>query len=116
MLKELSKDYKIMIVTSNLSRVIKKALKDNNINEIEDVVGSDRERSKVKKLEIIKKNNPKSKIYYVGDTTGDIYEGREAGVKTVATTWGFHSRDKLERSKPDYIVDAPEDIFKILDN
>jgi len=52
-------------------------------------------------------------IYYIGDTTGDIKEGKEAGVKTVGVTWGWHSKALLAASRPDYLFDTPEDLLQL---
>ncbi len=112
-LEKLSQNYKIMIITSNLSRVIESSLKANNIRVIEEVIGADKEKSKVKKIEKVKKKYPESKIYYVGDTTGDIYEGREAKVTTIGVTWGFHSIRKITSSKPDFLVNSPKELLSI---
>lgn len=51
--------------------------------------------------------------YYIGDTAGDIKEGRLAGVITVAVTWGWHTREKLAALNPDYLIDAPEDLLSL---
>jgi phosphoglycolate phosphatase len=50
-------------------------------------------------------------IYYIGDTTGDIKEGKEAGVKTVGVTWGWHSKEKMASAKPDYLFDTPQELL-----
>ncbi|MFO7807208.1 MAG: HAD hydrolase-like protein, partial [Candidatus Moraniibacteriota bacterium] len=78
------------------------------ITTIEEVIGADKEKSKVKKIEKVKKENPGSAIYYVGDTVGDIYEGRKAGATTIGVTWGFHDKEKMESAEPDYLVDSLE--------
>ncbi len=51
---------------------------------------------------------------YVGDTSGDIEAGREAGVKTMGVAWGIQCNEKLEASNPDYLFDTVFDIKKIL--
>lgn len=51
---------------------------------------------------------------YIGDTVGDIKEARAAGVATAAVTWGWHSRERLSKVKPDFLVDTPADLLKIL--
>lgn len=53
------------------------------------------------------------RTYYIGDTIGDIREAKEVNVKTVAVTWGWHSREKLLSTGPDYIIDTPEELLKI---
>jgi len=34
-------------------------------------------------------------------------------VKTVAVTWGWHPRGRLERARPDMIVDSPEELLAL---
>ena len=40
----------------------------------------------------------------IGDSAIDIETGKNAGVKTVAVTYGFRSRPEIERAQPDLIV------------
>ncbi|MGZ3648342.1 MAG: HAD family hydrolase [Syntrophales bacterium] len=49
----------------------------------------------------------------MGDTTGDIKEARLAGVRTVAVTWGWHSKEKLETVRPDYLIETVKDLLQI---
>ena len=49
---------------------------------------------------------------FIGDMTVDIETGKNAGVHTCAVTYGFDSRQKLERSAPDFLVD---DILQLKD-
>lgn len=43
---------------------------------------------------------------YVGDMVEDIISARKAGMKSVAVSWGLHTRDKLQEAKPDYLADS----------
>ena len=66
-------------------------------------------------LKIIDMLNYDSKdVYYIGDTEVDILTAKNAGVKSIAVTWGFRTREFLEKYDPDYIVDSPEEILKII--
>ena len=49
----------------------------------------------------------------VGDTTFDIEMGNRAGCKTVAVTWGNHSRQQLTEAQPTFIIDSIEQIKDI---
>lgn len=49
----------------------------------------------------------------VGDTTHDIEMGKRAGIKTCAVTYGVHSREALEKAKPDFMVDKAEEIITV---
>jgi pyrophosphatase PpaX len=52
---------------------------------------------------------------YVGDSPFDIRAAKAAGMYAVAVTWGrIHDRSKLEREKPDAIVDTAEGLLEHL--
>ena len=49
---------------------------------------------------------------YVGDAPFDVQAARAAGVAAIAVTWGrMHDRDRLERARPDAVVDTPEELL-----
>ena len=52
--------------------------------------------------------------FYVGDTKGDMIEGRQAGAVTLAVTWGWHSAEKLTEGTPDNMVLTPVELEKLL--
>jgi phosphoglycolate phosphatase len=114
--RELHKNHCLIVVSSNDSASIKEALKlfhyDGYFREI---LGSDFMFSKKEKiLYAIKKYQVTPQdIYYIGDTTGDIKEGRQAGVKTVGVTWGWHSKEKMAAAKPDYLFDTPQELLQL---
>lgn len=112
-LAELSKRNKVYIATSNLSNVVKDYLESQNITGIEDIIGADRETSKVKKIESIKAKHPNSEVFYVGDTKGDMVEGKLAGAKTIAVLWGWHDAERLKEGEPDYIAERPSELLTI---
>jgi pyrophosphatase PpaX len=43
---------------------------------------------------------------FVGDAPFDVQAGRAAGVHTIGVTWGFFTREQLEREAPDDLVDT----------
>ncbi len=112
-LAQLEKKAKIYIVTSNLTDIVKSHLNSQNITAFEDIIGADREVSKIKKLETIKSKYPNSEYFYVGDTKGDMVEGKLAGVKTIAVTWGWHDKKRLEEGSPDFVVEKPSEILSL---
>lgn len=52
---------------------------------------------------------------YVGDSTGDIAVARNAGVFSIAVTWGYHDVDRLKAAGPDLLVDDPALLLDIAD-
>jgi pyrophosphatase PpaX len=57
--------------------------------------------------------NPTTTVY-VGDSIHDMKSGREAGVRTAAALWGPFGRAHLETAKPDYWLEAPEDLVRLM--
>jgi len=115
-LSELAKKCKIYIVTSNLTGVVKTYLESQKIMTIEEIIGADKEVSKIKKIEYIKSKFPNGKFLYVGDTKGDMIEGKKAGVKTVAVSWGWHSVSKLKEGNPDFIVKRLNELLSLVND
>lgn len=57
-------------------------------------------------LELLKRMKlKKDEVLVVGDTTFDIDMGNSAGCKTVAVTYGNHSRERLMDSNPTFVID-----------
>lgn len=52
--------------------------------------------------------------YYFGDETRDMESSHKAKVKSCAVTWGFHAKEVLTKFNPDFILDNPQEILKIL--
>lgn len=115
-MEELAEQNKIIVITSNATQTVKAALRFNNIDCFEEVLGADKETSKVKKINYVKSKYKGYELFYIGDTAGDMIEGKKAGVKTVAVTWGFHNEEKLRKENPDFIVHSPAELADVLKN
>ena len=115
-LMELKKENTLAVISSNVTRVINGILSQHGFDGcFRDVMGADFGYSKTDKI-LHAMNSfqvEKDKTYYIGDTTGDIKEARLAGVKTVAVTWGWHSKEKLETVMPDYLIETGDDLLMI---
>ena len=51
---------------------------------------------------------------YVGDSEVDVVTGRNAGMKTIAVTWGFRTKEELITAGAQYIIDKVEELQKYL--
>jgi pyrophosphatase PpaX len=57
--------------------------------------------------------DPRATIF-VGDSIHDLQSGREAGVLTGAVLWGPFRRDDLEPAAPDFWLERPHQLRKLL--
>jgi len=106
----------LVIISSSGSRPIRETLESNRFNGcFRAILGSDFMLSKVAKIAHAMESYEidAERTYYVGDTAGDIREARQAGVKSVAVTWGWHSRETLKAAEPDFMAEKPEDLLTV---
>ena len=117
LLKTLSGQHTIVIVTSNYDRLIRRGLSQNGVAECVSLVldarqpgtKSDKIRHTLERL-----GHPPEDGFMIGDTRGDIRHGRLAGVRTAGVTWGYQTRKTLEQESPDFIVDSPQELLRLL--
>lgn len=115
-IEELHKSNCLIVVSSNDYASIKEALDYFHYDDyFRDILGSDFMFSKKEKILYAAKKyqTPLNDIYYIGDTTGDIKEGKQAGIKTVGVTWGWHSKEKMAAAQPDYLFDKPQELLNL---
>lgn len=113
-IERLSQYHKIIIMTSNRSDIVEDFLVQWGISGIRETLGGDKGQSKVMKIGLALQEYAPSRAWFVGDTSGDIVEGREAGVRTIAAGWGWHSHDLLQAASPDYYVHSPQELLDLL--
>lgn len=115
-LAELKKRHGLIIISSNSSFAIRLMLAKFGFDPyFDDVLGADFNFSKIEKILYAMGHYGTNggHTFYVCDTAGDIREAREAGVKAVAVTWGWHPRERLERARPDAMMEQPEDLLRL---
>jgi len=115
-LQELKKNHCLIVISSNDAPTIQEALRLYDFNGIfQEILGSDFMFSKKEKILYAAKkyNATLHDIYYIGDTTGDMKEGKQAGIKTVGVTWGWHDKIKMALSNPDYLFDDPQELLQL---
>ncbi|MFH1769614.1 MAG: HAD-IA family hydrolase [Parcubacteria group bacterium] len=116
-LQELSRNYKLGIVSSNSSENISNVLRRYGIADDFDFIYSS---SSIFGKHLILKNMCKKykikpvEILYVGDENRDIIGARKANIKTIAITWGYNSEKLLQKENPEYLARTPEEILTIL--
>lgn len=104
--------FPLYFITSNSSEAILSFAARTGIDHFRDVLGADKEPSKVKKIRQVRASHPDAPAYYVGDTKGDMIEAREAGAIAVAAAWGWHPLEKLQEGAPDVVLRRPHDLLE----
>ena len=106
----------IGIVTTNLEENVQNFLHANSLDQFDffftakKIFGKDRTLSKI--LKDMKLS--KSDVYFVGDEVRDIDAGKKTGIKTIAVSWGYNTKDALAKEHPDYLIDSPLELKDIV--
>jgi len=106
--------YPVYVITSNTTSAVESFLARHAISGVLDVLGADKEASKVKKIKAVRKLHPGLIPWYIGDTKGDMLEANAAGAISVAAAWGWHSEETLRSAKPAHVVRMPEELRQLL--
>ena len=54
--------------------------------------------------------------YFIGDSEVDVLTGKNAGMVSVAVSWGFRDRSVLEDANPDVLIDTREELLQYFCN
>lgn len=120
MLKELKKNgYKIAVLSNKAQYAVTKLCDIYFNNLLDDAVGA---RENVAKkpspdaLYICAENNNinLNNVIYVGDSGVDVATANNAGVRGIAVTWGFRSRELLIKCGAENLADNTDELLQIL--
>ncbi|MDP2631270.1 MAG: HAD hydrolase-like protein [Candidatus Uhrbacteria bacterium] len=113
----LSKDYRLVIISSTISSPIEEYLRMHDIYDLFDkVYGSDVHTSKIIKIKMAFEdyNLSVDSCVFITDTLGDMREAAKAGVRSIGVTWGFHKTDTLKRGNPIALVDSADELVAVI--
>lgn len=114
-LEELADVRTVVIVTSSPGAVVQDWLSGHDVRGVSEVAGAETARSKVEKIRALQERFPGQAVYwYVGDTTGDVREAREAGATPVGVSWGWHEPRALLEAGAERIAASPAELLTIL--
>ena len=104
---------RIAVLTSNSADIVQQFFEDHDFPTFDFVVsektffGKDKALKRIMKLYELEKES----MVYVGDEPRDVIASKRAQVKVFGVSWGLGGRTGLEKSKPDRIVDTPDELF-----
>lgn len=121
--KKLKKnDVFLAIASNNKEDVLSHKIEENNLQGIFDIVITEDQITRIKpdpeciNVILLKYNLKPEEVLYVGDMPADVQAAKNAGVKSVAVTWGWIHKEKLEKEQPDFLIEKPEELLEIVKN
>lgn len=117
-IQHLSANHKIAIVTTNSSQNVHAFLAQHGLDSlVHAVYGVDTPGSKAQKISIARERFAKNgeAVFMIGDSLSDVRAAKEAGVTSIAVTWGHQSVEMLLRGDPDYVVNSPRELIGVIE-
>lgn len=107
--------HKLYIISSNSGKNIRRFLIKKSLSQYFHVVkgGAGLFGKDNLMKQMMKRQKMTGDVFYVGDETTDIRAAKVAGVKSVAVSWGFASKEELAAKEPDFLAMTPDDILRI---
>lgn len=106
---------KLIVISSDITESLFSEIKDFGLEEVFLEVVTNVHDKTESLIKIIDRENFKSEeTVFIGDSNHEIEEGKQAGVKTIAVTWGFSTESKLVALKPDFLVNTVKELEKCL--
>lgn len=109
--------YKLGVLSSNSEENIKQVLERHGIADMFEFIYSQSSlfgKDKVMKKMYKKHKISPSEIIYVGDEDRDINACKKVGIRCIAVTYGFNSRERLAKLEPDFMADSPMEVADIV--
>jgi phosphoglycolate phosphatase len=106
------------ILTSNATANVDVFLRNHGIRDLFEFVSSTSKLTgKARHLRAIRKtfSLKHEEMLYIGDELRDMKAAQKAKIPHAAVTWGFNSRESLEKSKPTHLIDHPEEFLRMID-
>lgn len=113
-IQELSKEYANVIISSTISHLIDRYLTQNGLRQhFAEIMGNDVAHSKVEKFKLAFQNHNTAATHslFVTDTLGDILEANEVKLPAIGVSWGFQTRETLEKGNPRFIIANPQELI-----
>jgi phosphoglycolate phosphatase len=115
-LRKLAEIHVLAVVTGNTEENVRAFLEEHALAGcVRAVYGVDMPGSKAEKI-LMAKNQfvaQADTVFMVGDSLSDIRAARQAGVKSIAVSWGHQSVVRLVGAVPDYVVRFPEELIEL---
>lgn len=115
--RTLAQNHTLGVITASQTEAVTQTFSDFGLKEtIATVLGGDAGKSKAARIDIAREMYAfaPGSTFMVGDAISDIRQGKLAGVRTVAVSWGFQNRELLAKENPDFLIDHPGQLLEIV--
>ena len=116
-LREISRLGEVGIVSATPAPIIENVLKNHSLDHFfPEIIGGDTPGSKTSKIKSLLADNGSSfgASCMIGDTISDVEQGNDAGVLTIAVSWGWHSVEWLRSANPDFVAGSAEELISLI--
>lgn len=108
--------FRLGILSSNTQENVKQFLHKNELDFFDFIYTG---KSVFGKSHIINKiikqrKISKSDVFYVCDEVRDIEAAQKSGIQSIAVTWGYNTKDALQKENPDFLVDTLDELRNII--
>ena len=113
-LEKLSKEFDLFIATSNSNKNLDKFFKNSSFqNKFKKIYTIENSKSKAHNFKsLFKEFNLKPQdCVFITDTLGDILEANKVKLKTIAATFGYHEKERLQKGQPSKIISSFKEIY-----
>ena len=113
--------FSMVIASGKPKRILDKMVEYFHLNEFELVLGTGESHFKPKPdPEILNYimhhlNVSKEEAVMIGDTKADVMAGKNAGIDTIAVTYGYEKIDILRNVKPTYMIDNFKTLEEVME-
>ena len=117
-IQHFSTNHKIAIVTTNSSQNVHAFLTQHGLGSlVHSVYGVDTPGSKAQKISIARERFVENgeAVFMIGDALSDVRAAKEAGVTSIAVTWGHQSLETLMKGSPEYVVNSPHELIGVIE-
>ncbi|MFC5449703.1 HAD hydrolase-like protein [Paenibacillus aestuarii] len=105
------------ILSSNSASNIRAFLKHNKMDSVfKEVISAKHVFGKHHSIRKVMKawGAGPTQVIYVGDELRDIEACKKLGVPIISVTWGYDAPTLLRKGKPDYMVDSPNELLRVI--
>jgi len=107
---------KLYIVSSAPEPVIRRMLKNKDLEQYFEEISGINKEGKHKTFEHIlsREQAQAEQVYFITDTVGDVREGKEVSFQVVAVDWGFHTKEVLVEEHPSLVASTSQEIIDFI--